>query len=286
MARAIWSGSISFGLVNIPIKLATAVRDKDLHFNQLHEQDGGRIRYKKVCSKDGLEVPNEDIAKGYEVASGQYVTLTDEELEAADPKAARTVDIEDFVAQEEIDPAYYDKPYYLVPDKNAHKAYALLLEALTASRKVGIARMVMREKEYLVAIRAKEGALVLETMHFAEEIVPVSSLKEDLGDPAAVPVDKRQLALAQQLIESLTAQFEPEKYKNAHRERLLELIERKAAGHKIVVEPAAVPAGRTADLLVALEASLAKARKGAAAAPKAGHGKAPAKRRKGGAGAA
>ena len=259
MARALWSGSINFGLVNIPIKVVTAVKDKDIRFNQLHAKDGARIRYKKVCAKDGEEVPSDEIIKGYEIVAGQYVTLTDEELEAADPKRTRTVDIEDFVDQVDIDPMFYDKPYFLIPDKNAHKAYKLLLEALVESDKVGIARMVMHDKEHLVAIRAKEGALVMETMYFHDEIVTVASLKEDLqGDEGRV--DKRQVDLAQQLIESLSAEFEPNKYKDNYRERVQSIIETKAAGKKIVAEPTATPAGRTADLLLALEASLAKAK--------------------------
>lgn len=263
MARAIWSGSINFGLVNIPIKLVTAIREKEIRFNQLHAKDGARIKYKKVCAKDGDEVPNDEIVKGYEIVAGQYVTLTDEELEAADPKRTRAVEIEDFVDQVEIDPMYYDKPYFLVPDKNAHKAYRLLLEALVETDKVGIARMVMHDKEHVVAIRAKEGALVMETMYFHDEIVPVSSLKEDLESDVAGPADKRQVALAQQLIESLSAEFEPKKYKDHHRERVQEIIEKKAKGKKITVEDVVAPAGRTADLLVALEASLAKAKKSA-----------------------
>ena len=257
MARAIWSGSINFGLVNIPIKLVTAIREKDIKFNQLHEKDGSRLQYKKVCAKDNEEVPNDQIIKGYEIASGQYVTLTDEELEAADPKATRNVEIEDFVDQVQIDPIYYDKPYYLVPDKNAHKAYRLLLESLIESDKVGIARMVMHDKEHLVAIRAREGALVMDTMHFHDEVVGVASLQEDLQDDSG-PADKRQVALAQQLIESLSSEFKPKKYKDTHRERVQEIIEKKAAGKKIVAVAAAKPSGRSADLLVALEASLAK----------------------------
>ena len=270
MARAIWSGSISFGLVNIPVKLVGAVSDKDIHFNQLHEQDGARIRYKKVCAKDGHEVPNEDIVKGYEIRSGHYVTFTDEELDAADPKAARTLDIEDFVDLDQIDPAFFDKPYYMVPDKNANKAYALLLAALEKSGKVGIARMVMHSKEYLVAIRAMKGVLMMETMHFAEEVVPPESIADEVkADDVAV--DKRQLELAQQIIDSLSRDFEPEKYENHHRKRLLELIEQKAEGKEIVVEPDVPVSVRTADLLGALEKSLAHAKTKAAPAkePKA-----------------
>lgn len=259
MARALWSGSISFGLVNIPIKLVGAVSDKDIHFNQLHEQDGARIRYKKVCAKDGDEVPSEDIVKGYEIRAGHYVTFTDEELDQADPKAARTLDIEDFVELDQIDPAYFDKPYYMVPDKNANKAYALLLAALDKSKKVGIARMVMHSKEYLVAIRAMKGVLMMETMHFAEEVVSPEAIADEVKVDDVV-VDKRQLDLAQQIIDSLSNDFEPTKYENTHRKRLLELIEQKAEGKEIVVEPDLPVSVRTADLLGALEKSLAHAK--------------------------
>lgn len=277
MARAIWSGSISFGLVNIPIKLVGAIQDKDIHFNQLHEQDGARIRYKKFCAKDDLEVPNEDIVKGYEIAAGQYVTFTDEELEAADPKAARTVEIQDFVELEQIDPTYFDKPYYLLPDKNANKAYALLLAALEKSRKVGIARMVMRDKEYLVALRSLKGVLVMETMHFAEEVVdPVKVAKEaEVGD---VAVDKRQLQLAESIIDSLTTDFDPEKYENTYRKKVMEMIEAKAAGKQVVVQPEAPVSLKTADLLGALEKSLALAKEQSKVATKAPAKKASRKR--------
>jgi len=259
MARAIWSGSISFGLVNIPIKLTSAITDKDIHFNQLHEQDGARIRYKKFCSKDEMEVPNEDIVKGYEIAQGQYVTFSDEELEAADPKGARTVEIQDFVALDQIDPTYFDKPYYLVPDKNAHKAYALLMAALEKTGKVGIARMVMRDKEYLVALRPLEGVLMMETMHFAEEVIPPESLVDEVKAEDN-PVDKKQLQLAEGIIASLTADFDPEKYENTYRQKVMQLIEQKAAGKQIVVEPHVPASLRTSDLLGALEKSLAMAK--------------------------
>jgi DNA end-binding protein Ku len=260
MARALWSGSISFGLVNIPIKVVGAVSDKDIHFNQLHEQDGARIKYKKVCSKDGEEVPAEDIVKGYEIRSGQYVTFTDDELDAADPKASRTIEIQDFVDLPEIDPAFFDKPYYLVPDKAAGKAYALLLAALQDTNKVGVARVVMHGKEYLVALRALEaGVLMMETMHFAEEVTPPEKVAEDVK-AEDVAVDKRQLELAKQIIDSLSNPFEPEKYENTHRKKVLELIEQKAEGKHIVTEPEVPVSLRTADLLGALEKSLAAAK--------------------------
>jgi DNA end-binding protein Ku len=260
MARALWSGSISFGLVNIPIKVVGAVSDKDIHFNQLHEQDGARIKYRKVCSKDGEEVPAEDIVRGYEIRSGQYVTFTDEELEAADPKASRTIEIQDFVDLPEIDPAFFDKPYYLVPDKAAGKAYMLLLAALKDTNKVGVARVVMHGKESLVALRALDaGILMMETMHFAEEVTPPESVADEVK-AEGVAVDKRQLELAKQIIDSLSNPFEPAKYENTHRKKVLDLIEQKAEGKHIVTEPEVPVSVRTADLLGALEKSLAAAK--------------------------
>jgi DNA end-binding protein Ku len=264
MARAIWSGSISFGLVNIPIKVVTAVTDKDIRFHMLHEKDGARIKFKRICPKDEEEVRNEDIVRGYEVGRGEYVTFTDEELAQADPAAARTIDISEFVALAEIDPSYYEKPYYLIPDKNADKSYALLLAAMQKAEKVAIARVVMREKEYLVAIRAKGDALMMETMHFAEEVIPPEALEADIKT-SPKDVDKKQLALAEQLIESLTEPFAPEKHKNTHRDRVMALIEAKLKGKEVIQEPAATPAVKTVDLMSALETSLARVRRKGAA---------------------
>lgn len=279
MARAIWSGSISFGLVNIPVKVVTAVTDKEIRFHLLHEKDGARIKFKRVCPKDEEEVRNEDIVRGYEVGRGQYVTFTDEELAQADPAAARTIDISEFVSLAEIDPSYYEKPYYLIPDKNADKAYALLLAALQKTSKVAIANVVMRDKEYLVAIRPKGDALMMETMHFAEEVVPPEDVT---GDMKVSPkdVDKKQLHLAEQLIASLTEEFDPAKHRNTHRERVLALVEAKLKGKEVIQEPASAPAVKTVDLMSALETSLAKIRtRGSKAAkaeaeeekPRAGH---------------
>jgi DNA end-binding protein Ku len=255
--RTIWKGSISFGLVNIPVKVVGAVSPKDIKFNLLHAKDGGRIKFKRTCSSDGKEVPQEEIVKGFEIGSGQYVTFSDEELKAVDPEATRTIDISDFVPLAEIDPAYFDKPYYLLPDKNAEKAYSLFMQALEKSGRVGIAQLVMHDKEHLVALRARDGVVVMETMHHFDEMVPASSVS------AEVPkhdVDKRQLAMAEQLIESLSAPFDPEKYKDEHRERVLEAVEKKSKGHEVVVEPAAKPSVKAVDLMAALERSLAEAK--------------------------
>src|ERR671922_2039984 len=178
MARSIWRGAISFGLVNVPVKLYSAVSKKNVQFNQLHEKDGARIRMKRYCVDEDAEVPYEEIVKGYEISPGRYVVITPEELESLDPKKTRTIDIEDFVDLDEIDPLYYEHPYYLAPDSGAAKAYKLLLTALEESRKVAIARVVIRSKEYLTAIRPSNGVLTMETMLFSDELVPPDQLDE------------------------------------------------------------------------------------------------------------
>jgi len=268
LARSIWSGSISFGLVNIPIKVVTATTDKDIHFHMLHEKDGARIKFKRTCAKEETEVPNEQIVRGYEVARGEYVTFTDEELASAEPEAARTIDISEFVDLAEIDPSYYDKSYYLIPDKNADKPYALLLAALQKSEKVGIARVVMRDKEYLVALRPKGDALMMATMHFHDEVVPPDAVLEDTkAKPAAV--DAKQLKLAEQLIESLAAPFDPAQHENRYRKKVMDLVEQKMAGKEIVAEPVVAQPTKTTDLMAALESSLARIRERPAARPTA-----------------
>ena len=176
MPRAIWSGAISFGLVNVPIKLFTATSQRDVRFHQLHDKDGARIQQKRVCSKDGEEVPMEHIVKGYEVSRDTYVIITPDELDALDPKASRTIDILDFVDLDEIDPVYFDSTYYMVPEKGAAKAYALLLEAMRKSNKVAIARVVLRQKQHLVALRPLKNALSMETMLYADEVVGTETL--------------------------------------------------------------------------------------------------------------
>ncbi|TMC14799.1 MAG: Ku protein [Chloroflexi bacterium] len=257
MPRAIWSGAISFGLVNVPIKLFTATSQKDVRFHQLHDKDGARIQQKRVCSKDGEEIPLEHIVKGYEVSRDKYVVITPEELEALDPKASRTVDILDFVDLEEIDPVYYDSSYYMVPDKGATKAYALLLEAMRKSKKVAIARVVLRQKQHLVALRPLRNALSMETMLYADEVVSPDTLE---GLPEDVEVTDRELAMAQQLIDSLADDFKPERYRDDYRERVMDLIERKAEGQEIVVNEEEEEQAPVVDLMAALEASLAAAK--------------------------
>jgi DNA end-binding protein Ku len=261
MARSMWSGAISFGLVNVPIKLYSAVSKKTVRFHQLNGATGNRIQQKRVDPESGDEVNYEDIVKGYELTRDHYVLITPEELETLDPEKSRSIDIEDFVDESEIDPIYYDHPYYLVPDKGAAKAYGLLLNAMADADKVAIARVVIRSKEQLVAIRPHRDGdlLVMETMVFADEVVGTEEL-DGLPDAKELKVSERELKMARQLIESLTDEFDPGKYKDSYREKVLELIERKAEGEEIAVQPEAPEPAKVPDLMAALEASLAAVR--------------------------
>jgi DNA end-binding protein Ku len=259
MPRSIWRGAISFGLVNVPVKLYSAVSKKTVRFNQLHDKDNQRIQMKRWCPSEDQEVPYEEIVKGYEISPDHYVVITPEELEGLDPKKTRTIDIEDFVDLEEIDPLYYEHPYYLVPDTGAGKAYQLLMTALQESRKVAIARVVIRSKEYLTAIRPADGVLTLETMLFADELVPTSQLDELPEDD--VKATEREVEMAKQLIESLSAEFDPTRYRDEYRERVLDLIERKAQGEEIAIQAVPEEPAKVPDLMAALEASLDAAKK-------------------------
>ncbi len=254
MPRPIWSGAISFGLVNVPVKLYSAVSSKDVRFHQLDAKTNARIRQKRVSQVSGEEVPYDQIIKGYELGPDTYVPITPEELESLDPKATKSIDIEDFVDLDTIDPVYYERPYYLVPDKGGAKAYALLREAMRETNKVGVARMVLRTKQYLAAIRPKGHALVLETMYFADEVVPDDELDLPRDE---VAVSEREEKMARQLIDSLSTDFEPDKYRDEYRERVLDLIEQKASGQEIVVEEPTEEPTKVVDLMAALEASLA-----------------------------
>jgi DNA end-binding protein Ku len=257
MPRSIWSGAISFGLVNVPVKLYSAVNRKTVRFNQLNRKTGHRIAQKRVDSVTNEEVGYDDIVKGYELTKERYVVITPEELDALDPEKTRTIDIEDFVDLADIDPIFYDHPYYLVPDKGAAKAYGLLLQAMEESEKVAVARVVIRSKEQLVAIRpAPGGVLTMETMIFADEVVDPEQIDE-LPEANELKVSDREVKMAQQLIDSLSSEFEPQKYRDEYREKVLELIERKAAGEEIAVQPEAPEPKKVPDLMAALEASLA-----------------------------
>jgi DNA end-binding protein Ku len=260
MPRAIWSGAISFGLVNIPIKLYTAVSRKTVHFNQLDSRSGARIRYQKVSAADGEEVPSEAIVKGYELSSGEYVTVGDDELAALDPEASRTIDIEAFVDLVDIDPVMYDSAYIVAPDKATVKPYALLVQAMEESGKVAVARFVMRTKQYLCAIRPKDGSLVLSTMVYADELVDPHEIGE-VEAAEGVEVSDKELKMARQLVESLSEPFEPERFEDTYRQRVLELIERKAAGDdEVLTPPTPVSEDKVVDLMAALEASVAEAK--------------------------
>ena len=259
MPRSIWSGAISFGLVNVPVKLYSAVSRKTVRFHQLSRETGNRISQRRVDPQTGDEVAYEDIVKGYELTKDHYVVITPEELDALDPEKTRTIDIEDFVDLEDIDPIYYDHPYYLVPDTGAAKAYGLLLNAMRESGKVAIAKVVLRSKEQLVAIRPQDDLLMMETMIFADEVVSHDSIDE-LPAAKDLKASSRELKMAQQLIDSLSTDWEPDKYRDEYREKVLELVERKAAGEEIAVAPEAPEPARVPDLMAALEASLAAVR--------------------------
>jgi DNA end-binding protein Ku len=294
MPRSIWTGAISFGLVTVPVKLYSSVNRKTVRFHQLSGKTGVRIAQKRVDPQSGAEVPYEDIVKGFELAPDRYVVVEPSELDTLQPKKTKTIEIEDFVELTQIDPIYYDHPYYLVPGAGGAKPYRLLLEAMAETEKVAIARVVIRSKEQLVALRAMGDVLEMATMLFADEILPPDRL-EELPDPKEVKTTKREVEIAKQLIGSLAGDFEPEKYRDTYRDDVLALIERKAEGKEIAVQPEAeeVP-GPAPDLMSALKASLeavrertgqqdgaAKRRKPAAkkaAAKKPAAKKAPAKR--------
>ncbi len=260
MARAIWSGAISFGLVSIPVRLYSAVSRKAVSFNQLDARTGARVKQKLVSAADGEEVLREQIVKGYPLGPGSYVTVTDDELASIMPAAQRTIELEEFVDLHDIDPVYFDSAYYLVPDAAAVKPYALLVDAMERAGKVGIARFVMRSKEYLAALRVRDGKLMLHTMVYADELTAVEELPT-LEAAGQVELTEREQAMAEMLVESLTAAFEPTKYHDAYRDQLLDIIERKASGEtEIVVAAGAVAETRVVDLLAALEASVAEAK--------------------------
>ena len=270
MARPIWTGSISFGLVNIPVKLFSAVKRKNVRFNQIESETGARIKQKRVSATTGEEVDYDNIVKGFELPSGEYVVITDDELSALDPDAVKTIDLLEFVDLVEIDPLFYDSAYYLAPSPDTQKPYKLLVSAMEESGKVGIARFVMRTKQYLAAMRPVDGKLVLSTMVYADEIVAPSEVElfDGLDD---VDVSDQEVEMARQLISSLEADFEPDKHSDTYRIAVLDLIDRKAAGEETVFAPPADDdsGGSVIDLMAALEASVAEAKKARTVAKKA-----------------
>jgi DNA end-binding protein Ku len=282
MPRAIWTGAISFGLVTVPVKLYSAVNRKTVRFHQLSSKTRSRVQQKRVDAETGEEVEYQELLKGYELAPDRYVVVASEELDALAPEKTRTIDIEDFVELAQIDPIYYDHPYYLAPGQGGAKPYSLLLSAMDATSKVAIARVVIRSKEQLVAIRPVDGVLGMATMLFADEVLSPRGI-EDMPDPAKLKTSARELEIAKQLVDSLAADFDPERYHDTYREQVLELIERKASGEEITVQAPAEPAREpTPDLMSALKASLEAVRAhdaedDGAAKPR----KAPAKKRAG-----
>ncbi len=272
MPRPIWTGAISFGLVSIPVRLFNAVSKKGVSFNQLDDRSMARIRYKKVSSDSGEEVPDDHIVRGYEVSKGQYVVVEPDELEQFMPVSTHSIDLDEFVDLGEIDPLYFDSPYYLAPDKVV-KPYALLVRAMEEAGKVAVGRFVMRNKQYVAAVRAVDGRLVLSTMVYPDEVVDPSSIDEFSGLDD-VDVSARELKMAEQLVESLSAAFEPEKYHDEYREQVLDLIGKKAAGEELVAPEPAATAPKVVDLLAALEASVQAAKESRSRHPTA---KAPAK---------
>ena len=267
--RTIWKGALSFGLVNIPVGLYPATSDKSIHFNQFEEGTSDRIRYKKVNERTGEEVTNDEIVRGFDLGGGEYVILSDEELESAEPKKSRQIEISDFVSQPDIDPVYFRSSYYLAPEgAGADKAYALLRKAMADADRIGIATMVMRNKEYLVAVRPEDDALALHTMYFSDEVrVPGKELPElpDEGE-----VSDRELSMAQLLIESMESDWDPERYHDTHREKVEALIEEKRQGREIVIQEPAEPAGKVVDLMEALNASIKAAAKPGTKSARAG----------------
>jgi DNA end-binding protein Ku len=258
MPRPIWSGTISFGLVAIPVKLYNGVSKKSVSFNQLDDRTMSRIRLKKVSADTGDDVPDEHIVKGYEITKGRYVVVDPDELEPFIPSATRSIDLEEFVDLDEIDPVYFDSPYIVAPDKTP-KPYLLLARAMEQAGKVAIGRFVMRNKQYVAALRAVDGKLMMSTMVYFDEVVP-TSVVDELDGLDEVEVSDKEVLMAEALVESLSAAFEPKKYRDDYREQVLDLIERKAAGEQFEAPEVAAAAPQVIDLMAALEASVKAAK--------------------------
>jgi len=258
MPRPVWSGTISFGLVAIPIKLFHGVSKKSVSFNQLDDRTMSRIRLKKVSADTGEDVPDDHIVKGYELTKGRYVVVDPDELEPFIPSATRSIELEEFVDLDEIDPVYFDTPYIVAPDKTP-KPYVLLARAMEEAGKVAIGRFVMRNKQYVAALRAQDGTLLMSTMVFADEVVKVDSIDE-LDGLDEIEVSAKEVKMAEALVDSLSAAFEPQKYRDEYREQVLDLIERKAGGEEFEAPAAAAAPAKVVDLMAALEASVKAAK--------------------------
>jgi DNA end-binding protein Ku len=254
MPRAIWTGSISFGLVSVPVRMYSAIEEHTLHFNYVHAPDGSRIGYEKICKAEDKPVPDDEIVKAFEYEKGEWVYMSDEDFEAAAAENHRTIDIRTFVPFEEIDPIYFERTYYLGPQEEGEKVYALLARAMADSGLAGVAKWVMRDRQNLGLLRVREGVITLERMHFADEIRPVEELA-----PKDADVAKQELEMAAQLIEQYTGEFEPEEYRDTYRDALCEIIKAKRRGEEVHVEAAPEPEAPT-DLMSALRASVEAAR--------------------------
>jgi DNA end-binding protein Ku len=258
MPRPVWSGTISFGLVAIPIKLFHGVSKKSVSFNQLDDRTMSRIRLKKVSAETGEDVPDDHIVKGYELSKGRYVVVDPDELEPFIPSATKSIDLEEFVDLDEIDPVYFDTPYIVAPDKTP-KPYVLLARAMEEAGKVAIGRFVMRNKQYVAALRAQDGKLLMSTMVFADEVVKIESIDE-LEGLDEIDISSKEVKMAEALVESLSASFEPDKYRDEYREQVLDLIERKAGGEEFEAPAAVAAPPKVVDLMAALEASVKAAK--------------------------
>jgi DNA end-binding protein Ku len=263
MPRSLWTGSLSFGLVNVPVRVVTAVRDLDLHFRQLHEKDGAPIEVQRWCSKEHTEVPYEEITHAYETDSGDQVIVSDLELQAIEPRKTRTIDIEQFVDLVEVDPIYFDHPYFLVPaseDDGSARAYRLLTEVMASTERAALGRFVMRAKEYLAIVREREGALTLTTMRFADEVRDDKDI--DQATQKAHKPNPKQLDAAVAVIEELSGDWEPEKHKDRYRARLKRVVDRKRKGETIKTPEAVQAPPAPEDLMAALEQTLADLKEG------------------------
>lgn len=250
--RAMWKGAITFGLVNIPVRMYTATEEHELSFTLLHKKDLSQIRYARICQTEGKEVPWSEIVKGYEYESGHFVVMTDEDFEKANPKKNKSLEIVNFVEESDIDSVYYVKPYFLEPDKNAENAYSLLREALKKSKKVGIARYVLRNKEHLAVVKLHGDVIILNEMRYADEL----RLPEDLKIPAASKASVKEVGVAVQLINQLTVPFKPEKYKDSYTEEIKQVVRKKSKGKLVHVKAEPVKSSKVSDIMSLLKASL------------------------------
>jgi DNA end-binding protein Ku len=260
MPKSLWTGYISFGMVNIPVALVAAVRDKSIRFHLLHAKDGARLKQKMVCPVDGREVPRKKAALGFELAPDHYVMVEPEELEAIEPKRTRTIEISDFVEMSQIDPIYYEHPYYLIPREGAGKAYGLLMQAMVEMKKTAIGKFVFHNREYVAAIRPLDQVFCLEVMRFPDEIVSTHDLEP--AEYKKVKAADKQLDMAKQLIGALATDFRPQDYKDDYRDKVMGLIEKKAKGERVVTAPPVFEEGKVIDLMAALERSLRQVRNG------------------------